>query len=65
MKIDWSAGYWRVWDIKTGNRLAKVRQIYISVPSKLHTETNAEGIYRGYLIVAGILRVEGDNGYIE
>lgn len=65
MKIDWMSGYWFVWDIKTGSRLAKVRQIHIQVPSKLHNETNAEGVWRGYLIVSGQLRVDGEIGFIE
>ena len=66
MKIDWSAGYWMVWDMK-GDRLAKVRQLHIQVPTQLFSEREAgrKGNWHGWLIVSGSLRVDGDVGYIE
>ena len=67
MKIDWTAGFWFVWDIKTGNRLAKLRQLHLSVPTQLFSEQEPgrKGNWHGWLIASGILRVEGDIGYIE
>ncbi len=67
MKINWSAGFWMVWDMKTGNRLAKVRQLHIRVPCQLHSEKESSktGDWYGWAIVAGQLRVEGAVGFIE
>ena len=53
--------------MKTGNRLAKVRQLFSSVPSQLFNEREPgrKGNWHGWMIVSGTLRVEGDNGFIE
>jgi len=64
MKIDWTAGFWMVWDMKTGNRLAKVRQLFIGVPCQLLNE-NETGNWHGWLIASGTLRVEDEIGFIE
>lgn len=67
MRVNWSGDRWVVYDIETGIQLANVRQLFVRVPSQLFSEElpDKKGIWHGWLIVSGNLRVEGDIGFIE
>ena len=61
MRIDWSQGWWQVWNLD-GVLLGKFRRVVLAAPAEL---VNTDGNRHGWLVTAGKLEPRGDVALIR